>query len=557
MDIAVPGSWNEQLEEYGLMNYIGAGWYSTTVYIPATVDGKSVHLRVGSADYHATVWVNGRCAGENHFGFLPFEIPLNGFVVPGGTALIVIRVDNRLSNDTVPQGISSELYEEEHRLREETFPPARFDFTPFGGIHRPVSITIAPNGHLESIIVSTMLNEKNGTVSVSVNTTDFVVGIISATLKGENGSITGAVAVHNGRGRIELRMPECRCWSPDDPYLHTLTVRLENDRTVEDEYILPVGIREVRIVNGELKLNGKTIYLKGFGKHEDSSVIGKGLSLPFMVKDFSLMRWINANSFRTSHYPYAEEVMFAADRLGFLVIDEVPAVSLDFRHTTEKTLLHHQEYFRRLFDRDASHPCVIMWALGNEPNLAGDPNYLTGPAPKYWSEIFTFAKSLDPVRPMVVPNCLRAGIDDLVMALSDIICINRYYGWYEYPGRLEQGITMLEREMEAIHQRYGKPMMMTEFGADTVPGLHSTSDQMFTEEYQVKLLTEYIRLLRSKPYVVGEHVWNFADFKTPQNMRRVVQNLKGVFTRTRSPKAAAFTLKSLWAESGKGSAKDA
>ena len=105
---------------------------------------------------------------------------------------------------------------------------------------------------------------------------------------------------------------------------------------------------------------------------------------------------------------------------------------------------------------------------------------------------------------------------------------------------------LMEREMDAIYKKYKKPLCVTEFGADTVTGLHSTSDQMFTEEYQSKFLTEYITLIESKPYTVGEHVWNFADFRTPQHFRRVVMNLKGVFTRSREPKLAAFTLKDLW-----------
>ncbi|MFZ4621911.1 MAG: beta-glucuronidase [Bacteroidota bacterium] len=550
IEIAVPGSWNEQLEEIGLMNYIGAAWYSKSVFIPADAAGRTILLRVGSADYHADIWVNGKKAGENHFAFLPFEIPLNDFVTPGEIASIIIRVDNRLTNDTVPQGISSELYETENRLREETFPPARFDFTPFGGIHRPVQLVILPAGYIDSIKLSTSLKASVGIVSISVATKNLADGDVVTVLVGVNDTVTNTSALKRGSAQMQLWVPECRCWSPKDPYLYSFTVQLQSNGTVIDEYSMPVGIREVTIENGELLLNGNKIYLQGFGKHEDSSVNGKGLSLPMMVKDFSLMRWINANSFRTSHYPYAEEMMAMADRMGFLVIDEVPAVSLDFRHTNEKTLAHHKEYFRRLFERDNNHPSVIMWALGNEPNLAGDPNYTNGPGPQYWKQIFDSARSLDSTRPLVVPNCLRAGIDDPVMALSDIICINRYYGWYEYPGRLEKGIEMLEREMDAIHRRYGKPMMMTEFGADTMPGLHSTSDQMFTEEYQEKLLTSYIRLLRSKPYVVGEHVWNFADFKTPQNMRRVVLNLKGVFTRTRSPKMAAFALKKIWAQEG-------
>jgi beta-glucuronidase len=92
---------------------------------------------------------------------------------------------------------------------------------------------------------------------------------------------------------------------------------------------------------------------------------------------------------------------------------------------------------------------------------------------------------------------------------------------------------------------------MTEFGADTIPGLHSTSDQLFAEQYQENLLERYITLLRSKSYTVGEHVWCFADFRTPQHFRRVLLNMKGVFTRSRQPKVAAFKLKTLWSKSDK------
>jgi beta-glucuronidase len=115
-------------------------------------------------------------------------------------------------------------------------------------------------------------------------------------------------------------------------------------------------------------------------------------------------------------------------------------------------------------------------------------------------------------------------------------------------------VAALSEELDQIHQRYGRPVMMTEFGADTIPGLHSIADQMFTEEFQERLLTAYIAVIRSKEYTVGEHVWNFADFRTPQNLRRVMLNMKGVFTRNRSPKMAAFALRKLWRSAcpGKG-----
>ncbi|MHA2130179.1 MAG: glycoside hydrolase family 2 TIM barrel-domain containing protein, partial [Promethearchaeota archaeon] len=98
-----------------------------------------------------------------------------------------------------------------------------------------------------------------------------------------------------------------------------------------------------------------------------------------------------------------------------------------------------------------------------------------------------------------------------------------------------------------VYQKYKKPIILTEFGADTIPGWHAQPPEMFSEEYQVEFLTKYIELLRSKPYIVGEHVWNLCDFKTSQGIRRMGGiNYKGVFTRDRRPKMAAHKLKELW-----------
>ncbi len=549
LDIAVPGSWNEQLEEAGLLHYVGSAWFSKTVFLSRDLENKTILLRVGSADYCSKVWVNGICVGEHHFGFMPFEFAITDVVTLGEKAEIVIRVNNELSHESIPQGITSEQYEIENRLREETFPPARFDFFPFGGIHRPVQIITTPRSYLDRLKVDTTYSNGKGAVQLSIATEGITAASVVVQLKGNKGVTTATGEVRKDSATLAMQIDDARCWSPDDPFLYELIVQIRKEDRVVDEYSLPIGIREVKIVGNKLLLNGKEIYLKGFGKHEDASVIGKGLFLPLMVKDFEMMKWIGANSFRTSHYPYAEETMFYADKKGMLVIDEVPAVSLDLRHTNGKTQTMHKQFVQKLFERDYNHPSVIMWALGNEPNIVGEEGYAKGTGRAYWKEVFGFARTLDSSRPMVVPNCLRAGINDPALEFSDIVCINRYYGWYEYPGRLDYALTVLEKEMDALYEKYRKPLMMTEFGADTIPGLHSTSDQMFTEEFQEKMLAMYIKLLRSKDYTIGEHVWNFADFRTPQNLRRVMLNMKGVFTRTRSPKLAAFTLRKLWRKS--------
>ena len=546
LEIAVPGSWNEQLEEAGLLHYVGSAWYFTELILPCELAGKHLMLRVGSADYHAKVWVNGKCLGENHHGFLPFAFSLDEAARAGGRASIAICVNNMLSDETIPQGISSGQFELENRMREETYPPARFDFFPFGGIHRPVKIVATPLARIEDLKVQTSLLENGARVNVVVKTADAGDASVNLYALVNGNNVSASAPLDCGVASLTLTLDHCRPWSPEDPFLYTLYVQLMRGTKIVDEYPLKIGIREVKISGNRLLLNGKPIYLQGFGKHEDAFAVGKGLHLPLMVKDFELMKWIGANSFRTSHYPYAEEMMYYADRKGILVIDEVPAVSLDFRYVNEGTLNNHKEFIRRLVERDGNHPSVIMWALGNEPNLVGENGYQNGKGKEYWREIFTCARDLDSSRPLVVPNCLRAGMQDPVLELSDILCMNRYYGWYEYPGQLERAAAALGEELDGIHQRYNRPVMMTEFGADTIPGLHSTSDQMFTEEYQERLLSMYIKVIRSKDYTIGEHVWNFADFRTSQNLRRVMLNMKGVFTRTRSPKMAAFALRNLW-----------
>lgn len=99
-----------------------------------------------------------------------------------------------------------------------------------------------------------------------------------------------------------------------------------DNENVLDEYFEKIGVRVFEIKDGKFLLNGKSVYLKGFGKHEDSDLRGRGLDLVTIKRDYECMKWIGANCFRTSHYPYAEEVYQMADEEGFLIIDEVPAV---------------------------------------------------------------------------------------------------------------------------------------------------------------------------------------------------------------------------------------
>ena len=159
-------------------------------------------------------------------------------------------------------------------------------------------------------------------------------------------------------------------------YLHALEVHLTATDT--DIYRLPIGIRTVKVNGTSFLINGKPFYFHGFGRHEDWNVRGKGLDWAMVVKDFNMIDWLGGNSFRTSHYPYAEEIMQMCDERGIVVIDECPAVGMRTPDNfVNIRLQHHLAVMKELVSRDYNHPSVVMWSVANEPasNLPQTANY--------------------------------------------------------------------------------------------------------------------------------------------------------------------------------------
>ena len=134
---------------------------------------------------------------------------------------------------------------------------------------------------------------------------------------------------------------------------------------------------------------------------------------------------------------------------------------------------------------------------------------------------------------------------DVVKDLFDLVCLSRYCGWYVDTGDLEEAQRNLEAELRAWSS-YGKPILITEFGADAIAGLHALPPTVWSEDYQRALIAMSLRVFREFPDVIGEHVWNFTDFTTAQAVHRPGGNHKGVFTRDRQPKAVAWLLREMW-----------
>ena len=544
--MAVPGSWNEQYED--LFNYLALGWYLQRTYVPASWQRERVFLRVGSAPYLATVYVNGVKVGSHEGGHLPFAFEVTDHLNWNTGNVIAISVENELKPTRVPSGnMPTGLGP------FASFPRTTYDFFPFAGIHRPVVLYSVPQTYIDDVRIVTDINGRNGQVQVTVQLNEQIDGQGTAVLTGNETTLQTELAFTNGTAKALFTVANARFWSDKDPYLYTLTLQTDSD-----SYSLPIGIRTIAVKGGQILLNGRPVQLNGFGRHEDFIASGKGLNLPLLVKDYQLMRWTGANSYRTSHYPYSEEEMQLADREGFLIIDEIPTVSMQFENdeNVAERLRVAQQQLDELIARDKNHPSVVMWSVANEPmpasfglNTIGDiavedPSVERGQ--KFLDTLIHRAKALDPTRPVTMVGVM--GGPENWLRESDVVSINRYWGWYILGGQLEEAFAKLEGELDHLWEKFGKPIVMTEFGADTMAGMHGQPNVMWTEEYQADYIRGHLEIAARKAFVAGMHVWNFADFAAVQSIMRVGGlNMKGVFTRIRTPKMAAHVLREFWA----------
>jgi beta-glucuronidase len=434
-----------------------------------------------------------------------------------------------------------------------SFPATTYDFFPYAGLHRPVVLFAVPlDTYIDDVTVVTTIDGNDGVVQITVDTNDDYSGKGTARIDDVETSLDFA----DGSAVATLRMSSARFWGPGDPHLYRLTVALTGESQITDAYSLDIGIRTVEVRGTELLFNGQPVQLNGFGKHEDFPISGRGLNLPVWIRDHELLRWVGANSYRTSHYPYAEEAMHLADRLGVLVINETPAVGLNFNDSDDLNSQRQAQclrHLRELIARDKNHPSTIMWSVANEPFGGPVPMFGMMNAPEgaveagttAFRELYDEAYRLDGTRPVTYAG-FQGGAKDW-HGVFDVVCINRYYGWYTNPGQPDVGFDLLAQELDALHEEFAKPIIITEFGADTLAGVHSTLPELWTEEYQTEILGGYLDVAAERPFVIGLHVWNFADFKTGQSaIRAAGMNHKGVFTRDRRPKMAAHFLRSRW-----------
>lgn len=548
--IPVPASFQDFYTDKDIREYTGDFWYETDVFVPGEWEGKEVAIRFGSATHRAEVYVNGVKAGSHEGGFLPFSVVVSETVRYNAYNKVVVLVNNELNVKSIPCGETKVLKNGKKMAKPY------FDFYNYSGLQRSVKLVAYPKEHITDFTVVHSFENQDAIVQYQAETTDN--DAVTVDVYDEAFTLVASASGKAGK----LRIPNVHKWNVRDGYLYRFVVRIVSGTSIVDEYCDLIGIRTVEIKGQNILINGERIYLKGFGKHEDSDIIGRGFSNAVMKRDFECMKWIGANCFRTSHYPYSEEMYQMADREGFLVIDEVPAVGLfkstmNFMEastgketsffsapTTPELLQNHLKCVEEMITRDKNHACVIAWSLMNEPETTNEA------AVPYFRKIFDRARELDPQkRPRtfaMIMNSLPATCK--CYPFSDFICLNRYYGWYQLGGyEITDAEEAFRKEMDDWAAKdLNKPFVFTEYGADTYASEHKLPSVMWSQEYQKEYLDMCHRVFDSYDFITGEMVWNFADFQTTEGIMRVNGNKKGIFTRQRQPKDAAYYYKKRW-----------
>ena len=296
------------------------------------------------------------------------------------------------------------------------------------------------------------------------------------------------------------------------------------------------GLRKVEIVGQQVWLNGKPVEICGVNRHEEHPDWGFAFPEGLMKRDIDIIRRMNANAIRGSHYPNSRVFVDLLDANGLLFWSEIPIWGCGFEPETlanpvvlERGLDMHREMVRHYYN----HPSIIIWGMHNEiPSQ-------TQPAWEMSRLYYSFLKENGGNR--IVTYASNHAENDMCMEFCDLICINQYDGWYG--GSIQSWGDFLERFRERRKQLgiEHKPVIMSEFGAAAVYGHHTFDDLKWTEEYQADLLTHCLNTFHDDPMVAGSFVWQFSDIRTCAEMglnRARSFNNKGLVNEYRRPKQA-------------------
>ncbi len=354
--IAVPSCW--ELQGFGNYNYghdakgkkkihDEYGLYKHKFQAPLEWKNKEVEIVFEGVMTDAEVKVNGELAGEIHQGaFYEFKYNITKLLKFGKENIIEVKVNKVSSNQSI------------------NYAERNADFWIFGGIFRPVYLKVLPKNNIQRVAIDA---QADGTINVDVFSTSKKVNSIRGSLSNINGDKIKDLSIQTskekGKWHVSTNVENIKPWNPESPTLYNLNIQiLDNKTKVLHQITERIGFRTVEVVEGDgIYVNGKRIKFKGVNRHSFYPSSGRTTSKALSIEHVKMMKDMNMNAVRMSHYPPDVHFLDACDSLGLFVIDEVCTW-----HSPHLDTEVGEKIVKETVVRDVNHPSILLWANGNE-----------------------------------------------------------------------------------------------------------------------------------------------------------------------------------------------
>jgi len=469
--IQVPGMW--ELQGYGDPIYVNVGYawrghfknnppevpvkdnhvgtYRREIEVPADWKGKDIVAHFGSATSNISLWVNGKYAGYGEDSKLPNEFDITEYVKPGEKNTLAMQM---------------------FRWCDGTYLEDQ-DFFRYCGLARDCYLYARTKNRIEDIRFNADLTDgyKEGRLDIEMDIKGS--GDLTLTLLDAVGNTAGSFSKKNAKGRVitSMNIADPQKWTAETPNLYTLRATFSKNGKDAETIPLKVGFRRVEIKDGQLLVNGQPVLIKGADRHELDPDGGYVVSRDRMLQDIQLMKKLNINAVRTSHYPNAEAWYDLCDEYGIYVTAEANIESHGMGYG-QSTLARNPAYAKAHLERNQrhvshlrNHPSIIVWSLGNEAGYGSN-----------FEDAYDWIKAEDPSRPVQYEQARIEG-------KTDIFC--PMYLSYEHS------------EQYSANPESTKPLIQCEY-----------AHAMGNSEGGFK---EYWDLVRKYPKYQGGYIWDFVD----------------------------------------------
>ena len=350
--IPVPSNW--ELQGFGTYNYghdkVKANEQGLYKYefLSESGKGKKVFIVFEASMTDTKVTINGKQAGPVHQGgFYRFKYDITDLLKPNGKNMLEVTVDKTSANASVNDA--------ERR---------NSDFWVFGGIFRPVYLEIVPETFIDRMAVNA---KADGSFQMDVYPKSLkgneTIEAQVQKLSGENIGQPFSVAANTTQEHFELKnnFTKPLLWSAEFPNLYQVIVTIKNKQGVIHQVKQKFGFRTVELrANDGFYINGAKIVMTGTNRHSFWPETGRTLSHDIQLMDVRLIKQMNMNSVRMSHYPPDQDFLDVCDSLGLYVLDELTGWQAKYDTAVGRKLV------KELVIRDVNHPSVVFWDNGNE-----------------------------------------------------------------------------------------------------------------------------------------------------------------------------------------------